>query len=286
MTDRWPLSAFGDEVAPDLDEQLRALRAEGIANLELRAAGGVSVVELGPDRLAEAAAQLAKAGVGVSAIASPVGKSPVNGDLDAELSRLRAALDAAERLDAPFVRVFSFYVPGGRHAEHRDEVLRRMAVLTAEAERRGLTLVHENESGIYGDGPERCLDLVESIGSPALRVAFDPANFVQCGVRPVSAAWPLLREHVVHVHVKDALAVDRGAAGAGPAAEAVRMAAVRPAGEGDGELRELVRELHRAGYRGRLTLEPHLSLHLPDRDGAGRLHVAAAALRRLLAELD
>jgi len=117
-------------------------------------------------------------------------------DLDAELGRLRAALDAAERLGTPLVRVFSFYVPDGRYAEHRDEVLRRMSVMAAEAAARGITLVHENESGIYGDVAERCLDLVESVGSPALRIAFDPANFVQCEVRPVSEAWPLLRDHV------------------------------------------------------------------------------------------
>ncbi len=286
MTDRWPLSAFGDEVAYDLDEQIRTLRDRDIRHVELRAAGGVNVVELGPDGLAEAARQLGEAGVGVSAIASPVGKVAIGDDLDAELGRLRAALDAAERLGSSLVRVFSFYVPDGRYVEHRDEVLRRMSVMAGEAAPRGITLVHENESGIYGDVAERCLDLVESVGSPALRIAFDPANFVQCEVRPVSEAWPLLRDHVVHVHVKDAVRVDRGGAPyPAPAPEGALMASVRPAGEGDGQLPELLRELDRAGYRGFLTLEPHLAFHLPDRDGGGRLAVAAAALRRLLAEL-
>ncbi len=284
-SDRWPLSAFGDEVAVDLDAQLQALRAEGIGHVEFRAAWGVNVVDLGPERLAAAARELRQAGIGVSAIASPVGKTPVDGDFDAELDRLRAALAAAGRLDTPLVRVFSFYVPEGRYAEHRDEVLRRMAALAAEAEHRGATLVHENESYVYGDTPERCRDLVESVGSPALRIAFDPANFVQCGVRPAAEAWPLLRDHVVHVHVKDAVRVERESPPY-PARvpELSLMASVRPAGEGHGELRELLRELDRNGYRGLLTLEPHLTLHLPDQDGAGRLRVAAAALRALLRE--
>ena len=60
------------------------------------------------------------------------------------------------------------------------------------------------------------------------------------------------------------------------------MLSVRPAGEGDGELPALLRELDRTGYRGFLTLEPHLHFHLPELDGAQRLHVAAAALRGLV----
>jgi sugar phosphate isomerase/epimerase len=284
-TDRWPLSAFGDEVAVELDEQLHALAAEGIGHVELRSAGGVNVIDMDAGRLEAAARALRAAGIGVSAIGSPVGKAPVDGDLDAELGRLRAALGAAERLGTSLVRVFSFYVPEGHYAEHRDEVLRRMAALAGEAEARGATLVHENESYIYGDTAERCRDLVESVGSPALRVAFDPANFVQCGVRPMAEAWPLLREHVVHVHVKDSVAVQRDAPYPAPAPEGAGMLSVRPAGEGEGEVRELLRELDRCGYRGFLTLEPHLQFHLPDRDGPARLHVAAAALRGLITEL-
>jgi len=283
MSDRWPLSAFADEVAPDLDEQIRALRDERIGHVELRSAWGVNVADFSPEQLDRAARELHEGDIGVSAIGSPVGKAPVDGDLDAELGRLRACLDAADRLGTTLVRVFSFYIPDSRYAEHRDQVLRRMAALAALAAERGATLVHENESNIYGDVPDRCRDLVESVGSPALRIAFDPANFVQCDVRPMAEAWPVLRDHVVHVHIKDAVPVDR--AGAVYPAEAVPgalMLSVRPAGEGDGDVPALLRELDRSGYRGFLTLEPHLHFHLPELDGVQRLHVAATALRGLI----
>jgi sugar phosphate isomerase/epimerase len=286
MSDRWPLSAFADEVAADLDEQIRALRDEGIGHVELRSAWGVNVADLSAEQLDRAARELREGGIAVSAIGSPVGKAPVEGDLDAELGRLRACLDAADRLGTTLVRVFSFYIAHGRYDEHRDEVLRRMAAMAALAAERGATLVHENESHIYGDTAERCRDLVESVGSPALRIAFDPANFVQCDVRPMAEAWPLLRDHVAHVHIKDAVPVDRG--GAAYPAEAVPgalMLSVRPAGEGEGDVPALLRELDRCGYRGFLTLEPHLHFHLPELDGPQRLHVAASALRGLVAEL-
>lgn len=261
-----PISAFGDEIAPDLEEQLAVLRQHGVAALELRSAWGVNVVDLDSQRLGCAAGLLETDGVAVSAIGSPVGKAPVDGDFDEELARLRQALHAAECLRTRLIRVFSFFIPEGRHAEFRDEVLRRMSAFAQEAEARDLVLVHENEGYIYGDDAERCRDLVESVGSPALRLAFDPANFVQVGVRPYDDAWPLLATYVEHFHVKDAVSAGEN----------------RPAGEGDGQLRELLGELGRSDYRGYLVVEPHLQFHLPELDGPQRFAVALGALRGLL----
>lgn len=283
MTERWRLSAFGDEVGWTLQEQAEALAACSIPYVELRSSEGVSVVDLGPEQLAGAAAVLRETGIGVSAIASPVGKAPLAGDPEEEWARLRGALQAAHALSTPLIRVFSFYVEG-RYEAGRDEVLRRLGAMAREAEAAGCVLVHENESYIYGDTPERCRDLVESIGSPALRIAFDPANFVQVGVRPVPDAWRQLRDHVAHVHIKDAVAVDRGDAGPYPArvGEERLMESVRPAGAGDGSVAELLSELAGSGYDGFLTLEPHLLLRFPELDGAGRLEVASGALWGLL----
>jgi sugar phosphate isomerase/epimerase len=286
MGDRWRLSAFGDEIAADLEDQIAVLRDHHVAALELRSAWGVNVVNLEPDRLDQAAHLLRAAGVEVSAIGSPVGKAAVDGDFDAELSRLRAAFEAARRLGTNRVRVFSFFIPDGRHADFRDEVLRRMAVFAREAAAQGLVLAHENESYIYGDDAEHCLDLVEAVGSPALEIAFDPANFVQVGVRPFDEAWPLLKEHVGHFHVKDAVRVDRDGAAPYPARahEGQLMASVRPAGEGEGQLEDLIRELGSNGYEGFLVVEPHLQLRLADLDPAARFAVALAATRRLVDE--
>jgi sugar phosphate isomerase/epimerase len=265
-----PISAFGDEIASDLDEQVGVLEEQSVGAIELRSAWGVNVVDFDAEQLERVAATLAATRFAVSAIASPVGKAPVDGDLDEELARLRAAMGAAKQLGTPRIRVFSFFVPEGTQAGHRDEVMRRMSAFAREAAAQDLVLVHENESYIYGDDAERCRDLVESVGSRALQLAFDPANFVQVGVRPYDQAWPLLAEHVVHFHVKDAVAGEAG------------MAGVRPAGEGDGQLAELMGALQRQDYRGFLVIEPHLHMHLPDMSGAERFGVAVTALRRLL----
>ena len=284
MADRWRISAFGDEIAPGLEEQIAVLHEKGVAGLELRSAWGVNVVELGFERLELAARLLREAGIEVSAVGSPIGKVDIESDFDTELSRFRAALEAAKRLQTVKIRVFSFFIPDGRHREYRDEVLRRMSALARQAAAEDVTLVHENESYIYGDDPEHCRDLVESVGSPALQIAFDPANFVQVGVRPFDEAWPILAKHVGHFHVKDAVAVDRDAGAPYPvhAPEPNLMASVRPAGEGEGQLPELLRALEQEGYRGYLVIEPHLQFRLQQMDGAERFAVARAALQRVL----
>lgn len=284
MSDRWPLSAFADEVAPDLEEQVEALRALQVPNVEFRSAWGTNVLDLDDGELARAARVLRDGGIGVSAIGSPIGKVPIESGPDDELVRLRQAFHAAEKLDTHLIRVFSFFVEGA-YEQSRDEVLRRMAALAREAESAGFVLVHENESHIYGDTPERCLDMLESVGSPALRAAFDPANFVQVEVhQPFTTGWPLLRNYVTHVHIKDAVRVDRqgGDPYPAPAPLGALMLAVRPAGQGDGQVPELLRALADEGYEGYLTLEPHLAGTFPQLDGRGRLEVAVTALRGLL----
>lgn len=284
--DRFELSAFGDEVADDLDAQLAALGREGIRFLEFRAASHTNVVDLPRAALHRCRERLDAAGIGVSAIASPVGKVSIDGDWASERERFQRTVEAAQRLGTSWIRVFSFYIPDGRYAAHRDEVLRRMTALARDAESKHVTLVHENESYIYGDTPERCLDLIEAVGSPALRLAFDPANFVQVGVRPYADAWPLLTRYVAHVHIKDAVAVDRSglAPYPAPAPHERVMNSVRLPGEGDAELRPLLRALADTGYRGFLALEPHLQRRLPDQDGPSRLAAAVASLRGLLRE--
>jgi len=286
VADRWPISAFGDEIAPGLEEQIAVLKEQGVGALELRSAWGVNVVDLAPDEIERAGRLLSAAGIAVSAVASPVGKAQIDCNFDAELARLRAGLGAARRLETDRIRVFSFFIPDGRHADFRDEVLRRMSAFAKEAAAQDLVLVHENESYIYGDDAVHCRDLVESVGSPALRIAFDPANFVQVGVRPFDEAWPLLSRHVAHFHVKDAVHVDRDGIDVYPAhaTELQLMASVRPAGEGEGQIGQLLHELERQDYRGFLVIEPHLQLRLHALDGAERFAVALRALRGLVGE--
>ena len=183
--------------------------------------------------------------LGVSSIGSPIGKIVIDEDFEPHLARMRHAADVARYFEAPYIRVFSFFMPEGSDPDsHRDEVLRRMTQLAKVAEEADVVLVHENEKDIYGDIPRRCLDIVESVGSPNLKVAWDAANFVQVGVRPFTEGYALLRPHLEYVQIKDAL---------------LTTGEVVKSGEGDGEVTETIRELRSDGFDGFFSLEPHLS---------------------------
>ncbi len=269
----WTLSGFGDEIDAEPRVQVAVLQALGARHIEVRSAWGVNVVDLDDEQLERLRAVLREQGMAVSAVASPIGKVDVSLDPAAEVERLRRVIRVAHALETPSIRVFSFYPGAGRRAvDVRDEVLRRMRLLADEAEREGVVLLHENEKGIYGDVPERVLDLVESVGSPALRLAWDNANFVQVGVRPFTDGYAALRPYLDYLQVKDALAA---------------TGVVVPAGAGDGELRETLTALRDDGYAGFASLEPHLgdAFELGGFSGPASFGVAARAFASLLADL-
>jgi sugar phosphate isomerase/epimerase len=268
------LSGFADEISSDPKEQLAVLAAESITYLELRSAWSVNVADFTDDQVAEFRALIGDAGVAVSAIGSPIGKIPVEAPFAPELERMRRVADIAGEFEAAIVRVFSFFLPAGEPPEHyRSKVIDQMGALAEVAESRGLILAHENEKEIYGDVPGRCADLITSVASPALQATFDNANFVQCGVRPFTEAYPLIRPHLVYLQVKDARFAD---------------GEVTPAGEGDGEMRETLAALRDSGFAGFMSLEPHLDLagRSGGFSGPDKYRQAVRALKSLLADLS
>jgi sugar phosphate isomerase/epimerase len=242
----WTLSGFGDEIDPDLEVQLATLTGLGIRHLELRGVWGKNVLALSDEEIDRLRRGLAAHGVKVSAVASPIGKIDVGADFAPHLEQFRRALDVREALGAPFIRIFSFFIPAGDEpAKHRAAVLNRLEQLVRLAEARGAVLGHENERHIYGELPAACHDLLTAIDSPHFRAIWDPANFVQAGVaRPHDAGYALIRPYLAYVQIKDSVAA---------------TGAVVPAGAGDGQVRETVAALRADGFDGFFSLEPHLA---------------------------
>lgn len=238
------LSGFSDEIAPELDLQLAAIREWGLSHIELRAADGVNVSDFSTEKGKEVKNKLAGAGVSVSSIGSPIGKIGVEEDFAPHLEKLKRTLEIQKELGAPYLRMFSFYIPQGRAPEDfREEVLDRMGRMVEEAAAWDSVLLHENEKGIYGDNAPRCKELLDAFYGPHFKAVFDFANFVQVGQQTLPA-YELLKPYVEYVHVKDAQW------GTG---------AVVPAGQGDGHVKEILTDLIGGGWKGFLSLEPHLT---------------------------
>lgn len=272
MSARFTISGFGDEIDADPTIQLRVLAELGIRHLDLRGAWGRNVLDFDQDDVARLRACLADAGARVSTIASPIGKSEIREPAAFEEGRLETAIRLADAFETRLIRVFSFYHAGLDHAACRDEVLARLTRLAERAARAGVTLLLENEGGLWGDRPERCREIFETVAAPSLRFTLDTGNFAALGVRSYDQAYPLLRPWLAHIQVKDV----RTATGE-----------VVLAGAGDGQLPELLAAAQRDGYQGFLALEPHLALagRAGGFSGPERFAEAAHALQALLGRL-
>lgn len=268
----WELSGFGDEIDDDPKVQIAVMQALGANHIEVRSAWGTNIVDLDDAQLRELKSLLDAADMKVSAIASPIGKVDVSLPVEHEVERLRRAINAAKVLGSRYIRIFSFYYGADVAVESiRDAVIERMRALADVAEESGVVLLHENEKDIYGDIPERVLDIIETVASPALKVAWDAANFVQVGVKPFDDGYAKLRPHLEYLQVKDAL---------------FSNAAVVPAGEGDGDVLRTVEALKADGYAGFASLEPHLAgAHgLGGFSGPTAFGIAARAFAKVLSE--
>ena len=281
---KFVLSAFADEASSMLDEQIKVLQEEGISLIELRGVDGKNVSGLTIEEAANVKAKLDAAGIRLSALGSPYGKASLGQTFDEHLALFKHGLALCKVLDCKRIRMFSFYPAEGATAEEtRTEVLRRLEIMLTLAEEAGVQLVHENEKGIYGEDTARNADLLNVFGD-RIGFAFDPANFVQCGVNTLEA-YELLHDRITYMHIKDALLSD---------------GAVVSAGNGDGHVAEILGRLN-AEREGEviLTVEPHLTVfaglkNLQDEelkhhesypDNRTAFHAAVSALKGILEQL-
>ncbi len=105
------LSAFADEISADLDKQIAVLRSENIHFMDLRGVWDTNVLDLTDQQVTEIRQKLDADGIGVAAIASPIGKIPIDTPFDEHLQRFERAIALAKFFQTPFIRIFSFYPP-------------------------------------------------------------------------------------------------------------------------------------------------------------------------------
>jgi len=239
------LSAFADEIDQSLQVQMDVLEKFAINHIEMRNVNGKSLVHHSLSEVKEIKRQLDDRNFKLSAVGSPIGKYGITEDFGPHLDLFKHTLEIAHLLEAPYIRMFSFWMPKDEDPkQYRNAVLDRWEQFIKAAEGSGIILLHENEKGIYGDTAERCLDLVTSLNCEYVKVTFDPANFVQCDEETYPKAWNMLKDYVVYMHIKDAKYSDHG---------------VVPSGHGDGRVEDILTELSKTDKTYFLSIEPHLN---------------------------
>lgn len=241
---RFIYSAFCDESGEStIEGQMKACRENGITHMELRNLGtGKSINNLSVEEAKEMKKAIDKEGMKVSSIGSAYGKINIKEDFEPHFEAFKNTIEVAKILEAKYIRIFSFYFDkDDSYEEYRDEAIRRVKAMNDYAAENGIICCHENEKAIYGDTAERMLDLMQAFDGK-LRAVFDPSNFVQCNVDTLRA-YEMLEPYIEYLHIKDAL-YDGGV--------------VVPAGEGEGNVKEIIERINKQDREIVLTLEPHL----------------------------
>lgn len=232
------ISGFADEIDENCDIQFAVLQKLGIKHFEVRGVDGKNISELSEDEAKNLKKKMDSFSISASSVGSPIGKINITDDFEPHFETFRRLVKIAKILGTKYIRIFSFY----RGEDDRTEVFTRLKQLIDYAKENDIILLHENEKGIYGESPERNLDLMENLGCKNFRAVFDPANYVQCGY-DTKYAFDLLKDHIEYIHIKDAL---------------FKNGDVVPAGMGDGNVEYILKSLKNRGYNGFLSLEPHL----------------------------
>jgi sugar phosphate isomerase/epimerase len=163
------------------------------------------------------------------------------------------------RLGTKFVRIMSFK-PGDTEEKTPPEVFRRIAEVTRMFRDAGLQPVHENCMNYGGMSWRHGLELIEHC--PGLKWVFDTGNPVFNPDRSRPKPWPRqdawefwehIRDHVAHIHVKDATFVP-----------ARNDCDYNYPGEGQGRVEKILKDAFARGYDAGVSIEPHVAVVFHD----------------------
>ncbi len=257
----FPIAAITDEFSQDIETAARSMAEIGMTGAELRMVFGKNIIDLTDDEVDRAREIMARHGLEIISIASPLLKCvlPDSPDIDGRFHKdvfasahtiedqprlADRALAIAERTGARLIRVFSYWRTV-RPKECFDRVAIALENLAKLAAAHGRIIGLENEHACNIATGYETGQLLEAVKHPNLRVVWDPANAYVSGETPYPDGYrhvPSAR--IEHVHAKDC-----------------HVDGHRPIwcalGEGGIDWRGQIRALADDGYKGWISLETH-----------------------------
>jgi sugar phosphate isomerase/epimerase len=157
---------------------------------------------------------------------------------------LPASIEYAKEVGAGKIIVFSFMRGSNPVGPAPDEILECLEGAAQQAKKANVELMIEVEDQFWADTGDRTAKIIQAINCPALGVNWDPGNAFAAGDIPYPNGYHAIQDFVHHIHFKDLLRTP---------AEGIRYVID---GEIDwaGQLRALAAD----GYRGFISVEPHM----------------------------
>ena len=253
-------TGIGDEGGSAIEAQIQCAQELGWKQIEMRGVEVPGFAKANFHDIPDAAydltvRKLESAGLGVYCFGSTImnWSRRVGDPFELTLAEVKRAIPRMTRLGAKYVRIMSFK-PGDDEFRIPVEVFRRVKEVTDRFLDAGLQPLHENCMNYGGMSWQHALDLLDKC--PGLKWVFDTGNPILNPDRSKPKPWPRqdpwefwtnVREHVAHIHVKDAIWNPAG-----------NDAEYHWPGAGQGKVREILADAMSRGYDAALSIEPHM----------------------------
>lgn len=262
-------SGFADEASGSIDGQIRATKELGWSHIESRGVDGSNLAYLDDNAFDLMREKLSVSGVSIDCYGSAVAnwaKDPRKPeDYEKSLDELRKALPRMDRLGIRQIRAMSFVIVRDAlpdSAEIEAQVFPKVKEMVRICADHGVTWLQENCQNYGGLSWKHSLRLAEAVDHPSFRLVFDTGNPVgtpdwsKPEPRPRQRSWEFfdkVRSLVDRVHIKDAV-FRKETGGTFPELDH------RFPGDGDGDVERIIRDLVRTGFKGALSIEPHMAV--------------------------
>lgn len=261
-------TGFADEASPELKLQIAATKELGWKFIESRNIEGTNIHNLTDEKFDQVCLALSDAGIKINCFGSAIGNwaKDISKEEDPSWDEAKRAVTRMKKLDTKLVRMMSYAVlkglpPEKQMLDKRVERLKRIVGLFLE---NGLTPVHENCMNYGGLGASYTLELIKRV--PGLKLVFDTGNpifsddYDKPEPYPKQSAWEFynqVKDYISYVHIKD-----------GKYDFENKVSVYGFPGEGDGNVRKIVKDLLANGYDGGFSMEPHMASVFHDKDAS------------------
>ncbi|MCX7871737.1 MAG: sugar phosphate isomerase/epimerase [Verrucomicrobiae bacterium] len=260
------LMGIADEAGASIDTQIKATRELTwkyieMRNVEVPGYPKANLHDIPDDAFEVVYRKLNESAVGIYCFGSTIMNwaKKVNDPFHITIEETNRAIKRMKRLGSKYIRIMSFK-PGDDESSIPDEVFKKVREITKMFLDEGLQPVHENCMNYGGMSPSHALELLEKV--PGLKWVFDTANPVFNPDRRKPKPWPrqdawefwlTVRDFVEHIHIKDATWNP-----------AKNDADYNWPGEGQGRIRDILKDAFSRGYDKGISIEPHLAVVFHD----------------------
>jgi len=260
-------TGFADEVSGDIDVQIKATQELDWNFIEARNIEGENLTDISDKKFEEIYSKLVESGINISCFGSKVanwGKSPYKEeDYEQSIEELKRAIPRMKKLGTKMIRGMSFFIPKNEHPNNPElekSIIKKLKVLVNMCEQEDIIYLHENCMNYFSQSYEHMERLIKSMDSPYFKVVFDTGNPVftdnRIGDPPYKKqntweVYQILKQKIHYVHIKDGIFI-KDTENYFPEVEYTFP------GEGNGQVKKVLKDLIANGYEGGISIEPHM----------------------------